>query len=211
MSDPLTDPRAIDLLSADPNEVAALAGRFTTAAQESAATGAGLSTAQLQANWNGRAAEAFRRSIERLPRDLSRLDGRLTAASQALSAYETGLAANQSAFGQLGDQIVDTRGRLRQALTAQTQADAALQRAELEPHRVRRLAAAQQAADQAGDTVTSWAQEVDSLCARAMRILDAFEQERDSAQAAIGAAGSGLPGGMVATLSSSGSSPAASQ
>jgi uncharacterized protein YukE len=211
MSDPLNDPRALDLLSADPDEVAALASRFTTAAQESATTGAELSAAKLEADWDGRAAAAFRQSMDRLPGELSRLDGRFTAVSQALSAYETGLAANQSAFALLGDQIVDARGRLRHALAAQTQADAALQRAELEPHRVRLLAAAQQAADQAGDTVTSWAQEVDTLCARAMRVLDEFEHERDSAQAAIGAAGSGLPGGMIVTLSSSPASSAVSQ
>jgi uncharacterized protein YukE len=194
MSDPLNDPRALDLLSADPDEVAALASRFTTAAQESATTGAELSAAKLEADWDGRAAAAFRQSMDRLPGELSRLDGRFTAVSQALSAYETGLAANQSAFALLGDQIVDARGRLRHALAAQTQADAALQRAELEPHRV-----------------TSWAQEVDTLCARAMRVLDEFEHERDSAQAAIGAAGSGLPGGMIVTLSSSPASSAVSQ
>ncbi len=98
MSDPLADPRAADLLAAVPHDVGAVAADFRTAAGESRATAAGLSAARLDGTWTGRAAVAFRRAIGRLPAELERVGVGLAAVAQALSAYESELAAIKLAF-----------------------------------------------------------------------------------------------------------------
>lgn len=98
MSDPLADSRATDLLAAVPHEVGVVAADFRTAAGESAATAAGLSAARLDGTWTGRAARAFRRAIGRLPAELERVGVGFAVVAQALSAYESELAAIRPAF-----------------------------------------------------------------------------------------------------------------
>ncbi len=98
MRDPLADPRAADLLAAIPHDVGALAADFRTAAGESQATAAGLSAARLDGTWTGRAATAFRHAIGRLPAELERVGVGFAAVGEALSAYESELAAIRPAF-----------------------------------------------------------------------------------------------------------------
>ena len=98
MSDPLVDPRAADLLAAVPRDVGVVAADFRTAAAESEATAAGLSAARLDGTWTGRAAAAFRRAIGRLPAELEQVGVGFAAVAQALSAYESELAAIRPAF-----------------------------------------------------------------------------------------------------------------
>ena len=98
MSDPLADPRTVDLLAAVPHEIGVVAADFRTAAGESRATAAGLSAARLDGTWTGRAARAFRRAIGRLPAELEQVGVGFAAVAQALSGYESELAAIRPAF-----------------------------------------------------------------------------------------------------------------
>jgi hypothetical protein len=107
MRDPLVDPRAADLLAAIPHDVGALAADFRTAAGESEATAGGLSAARLDGAWTGRAAAAFRRAIGRLPAELGRLGVGFAAVGEALSAYESELAAIRPAFRRVLAELAD--------------------------------------------------------------------------------------------------------
>jgi cell wall-associated NlpC family hydrolase len=98
MTDPLADPRARELLATDPDEAGRLAGVFRTAAGESQRTGTGLSAAQHDTVWTGRAADAFHRAIGRLPARLDGVRAGFEAVAAALLAYETELASIKPAF-----------------------------------------------------------------------------------------------------------------
>lgn len=118
MSDPLIDPRARDLIAADPDEVAALASGLAQAASDSAVTAGGLSAAQRDATWTGVAADAFRGRVAPVPARLGRIEMRLCAVSQALAAYEDGLAPMRAAFIGTMAALADAEARAAQARTA---------------------------------------------------------------------------------------------
>jgi uncharacterized protein YukE len=107
MSDPLADPRAGDLLSAIPDQVGVLAANFRTAAAESQSTATGLAAAQHDATWTGRAADAFRRAIGRLPSELGKVQTGFQEVASALSAYEPELAHIRAAFVRTVAQLAD--------------------------------------------------------------------------------------------------------
>ena len=67
MSDPLTDPRAKDLLSADPSEVAPLGTQFRNVATDAETAIHGLQGAHNSADWTGHAADLFRQKLGKLP------------------------------------------------------------------------------------------------------------------------------------------------
>jgi cell wall-associated NlpC family hydrolase len=113
MSDPLTDPRATDLLAARPDDVGALAAGFRAAAGESDSTASGLTAAQHDGTWTGRAADAFRRAIGRLPRALGPVRDGYAAVAGALAAYEPELSQLQSSFVAVMAEVSDTQARLR--------------------------------------------------------------------------------------------------
>jgi uncharacterized protein YukE len=98
MCDLLADPRAADLLAAVPDEVARAAAQFRSAAGESKMTAAGLSAARHDGTWTGRAADAFRRAIGRLPSELDQIRAGFSAVAEALTTYESELAAIRPAF-----------------------------------------------------------------------------------------------------------------
>lgn len=98
MSDPLADPRARDLLNADPDDVDALAGRFSMAAGEAMMTAAGLGAAQQDLVWTGPAADAFRRAIGQVPSQLDSVQGGYDAVAQALTVYAGELAGLRDGF-----------------------------------------------------------------------------------------------------------------
>ncbi len=116
MTDPRDDPRTPWLLSVVPDEVGRLAADFGTAARESADTAVGLTAAQHDGHWTGRAAEAFRDSIGRLPRQLERLHAGYAAVQRALSAYEDALSEIQPKFRTTYNEYVALHGPLDAAL-----------------------------------------------------------------------------------------------
>jgi uncharacterized protein YukE len=115
MGDPLADPRAAELLAAVPDEVGAVAADFRTAAGESQATAAGLSAARQDGTWTGKAADAFRSAIGRLPLQLDRVGAGFSAVADALTAYETELSAIRAAFKRTVAELADAESRLAAA------------------------------------------------------------------------------------------------
>lgn len=107
MSDPLADPRAADLLAAAPDDVGIAAAQFRTAAGESAVTVAGLGAARHDGTWTGRAADAFRHAIGRLPAELDQVRAGFSAVAEALTAYESDLARVRPAFTKAMSELAD--------------------------------------------------------------------------------------------------------
>jgi cell wall-associated NlpC family hydrolase len=110
MADPLADPRARDLLAADPDEAARLAALFRTAASESQSTGAGLGAAQHDTVWTGTAARTFRTAIGRLPAQLDSVRAGFEALASALIAYEDELVSIKPAFASVAAELIALRG-----------------------------------------------------------------------------------------------------
>jgi cell wall-associated NlpC family hydrolase len=162
---PLQDLRADDLLAARPDDVAALAARFRTAAGESELTAAGLSAARSDGLWRGRAAEAFRRAIGRLPFELSRVRAGYAVVAEALTRYEPELARIQSEFVQVVDQLSDADSRL-----GPTQASAEL------------------ALAHAGGSADTYGQEIIRLTARGFALLDEFSTAREACRVSVAGA-----------------------
>lgn len=115
MADPLSDPRAADLLSAVAEDVTALAAAFRVAADESEMTAAGLRAAQHDGTWAGSAAERFRTTIGRLPGRLDRVRAGYAAVADALLVYEPELARLRSAFAHTAAELTAARSRVRAA------------------------------------------------------------------------------------------------
>jgi hypothetical protein len=159
MADPLIDPRAAELLGAEPEQAGALAGMFRTAAGESGQTSTGLAAAQHDASWTGRAADAFRRAIGRLPGQLGRLSDGFTIVADALNGYEDVLGPIQSEFERVIARLGDAEARLGPL----------------------------QAAAPAGGAATDCETQIASLRRRAFALLDDFADARNACRAAIAA------------------------
>jgi hypothetical protein len=194
MSDPLADPRAIDLLAAEPDEAGALAGLFRTAATESSETAVGLAAAQHDGLWTGRAANAFRRAIGLLPGRLRGLGAGLVEVAHALAAYEAMLAEIQPLFVQAIAALESARYRLPGLEMAQAQADGALLAAVETPGSgVAHVTALELAAARADGAVNVCQGEIRHLRKRAYELLDEFAAARESCREAIVAAQHGAP------------------
>ena len=170
MADPLTDPRAADLLGAEPEQAGALAGVFRIAAGESGRTSTGLAAAQHDATWTGRAADAFRRAIGRLPGQLGRLGDGFTVVADALYGYEDVLEPIQSEFERVIAQLGEAEARL-------------------EPLR---------AAARADGAATDCETQIASLQRRAFALLDDFANARNACRAAIAVAQQRAPSAPMA-------------
>jgi hypothetical protein len=192
MSDPLADPRAIDLLVAEPDEAAALAGVLRSAASRSSHTAAGLAAAQNDGVWTGRAADAFRRAIGTLPRRLGRVGAGFSAVAVALARYESNLALTQPVFVGVIAELEEAQARLPALEAAQVQADGALLAASMLPG-AGRLARAEVTAGRADGAVAAAAAEIAHLRKRAFELLDEFGAAREGCREAIVAAQQGAP------------------
>jgi hypothetical protein len=189
VSDPLDDPRATDLLAARPDDVSTLSVNFRTAASESETTAAGLSAARTDGTWTGRAADAFRRAIGRLPHELDRVRAGYSAVADALAAYEPELSRIQNAFVQVIAERNDLETRLGPAQTAALAAHTAfLTTGRARPGDRRSLAAAELAAARADGSIEGYRREIAQLTARAYALLDEFAAVRSACRAAIAAA-----------------------
>src|SRR5215472_5985997 len=105
MGDPLSDPRAQQLLSADPAEVGALASRFRQVANQAEHSAGALRGAHGDGTWTGSAANAFRTQLGKLPGDLDKVQHSYGAVAQALDVYEGELGPLQSQFRSLAQQL----------------------------------------------------------------------------------------------------------
>lgn len=189
MSDPLDDPRAIDLLAARPDDVSALSVGFRAAAGESGQTATGLRAARSDGTWTGRAADAFRRAIGRLPVELDRVRAGYSAVAEALAAYEPELSRIQSAFERVIAERNDLRSRLAAAQTAAEAARGAFTWTGRTGSADRRsLAAAELASARADGSVALYRDEIARLTASAYALLDEFSAVRGACRDAVAAA-----------------------
>ena len=122
MIDPLTDPRAEDLLAAVPADVSTLASAFHTAAQEAAMTATGLLAAREDGTWTGHAADSFRDAIGQVPSELEHIKRGYSAVATALGDYEVTLALVQSEFVKVVGQLNDLATQIGTARTTATNA-----------------------------------------------------------------------------------------
>src|SRR5579859_4210354 len=133
MPDPLSDPRATRLLTAEPGEVAALAGAFRRVASEAANAAAGLRGADADATWTGGAADAFRDQLGKLPGDLARVEHSYGEVAGALDTYEPELASLRGQFQRLVSEIESARSSLAGAQSTLTSASGQLSAATSAP------------------------------------------------------------------------------
>lgn len=126
MSDPRSDPRAHDLLSADVGEVGRLATVFGLIAHTAEQTASGLQGASNDATWQGGAADAFRAGLGKLPGDLHEVTTSYQQASDALNRYEGELSSVQPAFQALAAQLDTAQAAVTRAQTALSGAQGAL-------------------------------------------------------------------------------------
>ncbi len=194
MNDPLSDPRAFDLLAAEPDELAALVGTFRAAAEESHQTAVGLTAAREDGTWTGRAANAFRRAIGRLPVELGKVRAGFSTVADALYRYDTELTRIKREFVQIVGDLTDAHNRLGLAQTNATTASETLKTtAGQQGVKVQTLTAAELSVARAKGTVGNLEQEIQGLHNRAFALLDEFQTARETCRSAIHAARATAP------------------
>src|ERR1700742_1051859 len=134
MGDPLSDPRAQQLLSASPAEVGALAAQFRRVANQAESSAAALRGAHGDGTWTGPAADAFRTQLGKLPGDLDKVQQSYGEVARALYAYEGELGPLQSRFRSLATQLTTARGNLSTAQGNLSTAKTSLDTATKAPH-----------------------------------------------------------------------------
>lgn len=163
MPDPLSDPRAASLLSADPNEISFLAGMLRRVSDQAGTSAAGLRAAAGDLTWTGDSANRLRSRLGKLPMNLDQISVSHEDAATALDAYSASLEPIQSQFSTLQDQLSDARWRLDVALVHHPGGHLGLR------------------------------EEVWRLEGRGYRLLDEFDEVRAVARARVSAAGSPAP------------------
>lgn len=186
MIDPLSDPRAEDLLAAVPADVSTLASAFHTAAQEASMTAMGLRAAREDGTWTGHAADSFRDSIGRVPSELEHIRLGYSTVATALSDYETTLALVQSAFVKVVGQLTDLSTQLGTASTAATNAQSGMSPGH--PMSFNQLRQAELAVAQARRALDGYHAEAHALRLRAFTLLEEFDTARGLCRATIEAA-----------------------
>lgn len=187
MSDPLTDPRAVALLRADPGEVAALAGTFRRVASQSQTAASGLRGAH-DAHWESPAADAFREKLGKLPSDLDKVHQSYSGVADALTGYEGELGPIQVRFQNLRTQLQDARNRLGTAQGQLSSAQGNLDRASHAKGATDTSApviSAHSAVTQATGALNQVQGEVQGLERRGFQILDDFDHVRGQARTAV--------------------------
>jgi hypothetical protein len=191
MGDPLSDPRAQQLLNADPGEVGSLASQFRNVANQAERSAAALRGAHGDGNWTGGAADAFRTQLGKLPGDLAKVHQSYIEVAQALDAYEAELGPLQSQFRSLSEQLTSARSSLGTAQNNLATAKGNLNTATQAPHAASNSPAvvdAHTAVTSASGAVGNLEGEVSGLEARSFRILDQFDSDRGRARSAVSSA-----------------------
>ena len=196
MSDPLSDPRAADLLSADPGEVWLLAALFRQVGGEAQAIAGALRGAPNQATWTGGAASAFRNTVGQLPGELEKVQQSYEDVAGALSAYESQLADLKAAFQRVAAQLGSAQSALGGAQGQLANAQGNLTTQLSAPHAKSTSPAVQNAHDAvqtASGTVTRVQGEISGLQTQGFAILNQFQGARDGCQGKISSACSLAP------------------
>jgi hypothetical protein len=198
--DPRDDPRAHDLLSADPGVVSSLVGKLQTVAMQAQSTADGLHGAAGDATWTGSAATAFRQGLGKLPGDLGKVTSSYQEAGGALDTYEGELSSLQPAFQRVVSQLGSADTQLANAHTSLSNAQSALTAAQS------KLTAAAvskplsplpsvpinspliSAVSGASSSVGNAQGEIAALSARGFQILDEFESARNAAKGRLSSA-----------------------
>jgi uncharacterized protein YukE len=196
MSDPLSDPRAADLLSADPGEVWVLAALFRQVGGEAEAIAGALRGAPNEGTWTGAAASAFRQKVGQLPGELDKVQQAYQDVAGALNTYESELATVKPAFQRLAEQLGSARGALTGAQGQLTGAQNHLTTALSAPHAKPTSPAVQNAQDAvqtAAGAVSRLQGEVSGLEAQGFALLNRFQGARDGCTGKVSSACSLAP------------------
>jgi cell wall-associated NlpC family hydrolase len=194
MNDPLSDPRALDLLSAEPDELVALVAAFRTAAEESHQTAVGLTAAREDGTWTGRAANAFRRAIGLLPAELVKVRAGFSVVADALHRYDTELTRIKGEFVQIVGNLTDAHDRLGPARSsAKTAADTLKTTVNQHGVKIPALTTAELSVARANGTVGNLEHEIQGLRSRAFALLDEFQSARETCRSSIHAARATAP------------------
>ncbi len=188
MSDPLSDPRAADLLSADPGEVWILAALFRQVGTEAQGIAGALRGAPHEATWTGAAASAFRANVGQLPSQLDKVQQSYEDVAGALSSYESELNDVKPAFRHIAEQLGNARGALSGAQGQLANAQGNLTNALAAPHAKATSPAVQNAHDavqSASGTVLRMQGEVSGLEAQGFALLNRFQGARDGCQGKV--------------------------
>jgi cell wall-associated NlpC family hydrolase len=187
VTDPLSDPRAADLLAAVPADVTALAAAFQTAASEASMTAQGLTAAREDGTWTGHAADSFRDSIGRVPGELERIRTGYHAVAVALDEYETSLSLVQTDFVKVIGQLNDLGTQIGTARTTASNAQNGLT-APGRPMSFNELRQAELAVARARQTLDGYHTEAHQLRMRAYTLLEEFDTARSLCRATVEAA-----------------------
>jgi uncharacterized protein YukE len=196
MGDPLSDPRARQLLTADVGEISALAGSFHRVAGQAQTAAAGLRGAQHDATWTGAAATAFRSKVGKLPGDLDNIHGSYGSVAAALDTYGAHLEPIQTQFVSLVTQLTEARSNLATAQGALTTARANLSTATSAPHATPSTPAvvnAHAVVLSASGAAGRLQDEVSGLENRGNNLLNEFDTIRGAALAKVSDAGNSAP------------------
>jgi hypothetical protein len=200
--DPRNDPRAHDLLGADPGVVSSLVGMFRTVAMQAQSTADGLHGAASDATWTGSAASAFRQGVGQLPADLNKVTSSYQEAAGALAAYEGELSSLKPAFQSIVSQLGSANGALANAQSSLSSAQSELSTAQSKltaaavthPLAANPLPAVplssplHTAVNAASSAVGNAQGEISALSARGFSILDEFESARNAAKGRVSSA-----------------------
>lgn len=191
MSNPLSDPRAQALQSANPGEVTSLAGQFRRVGTQAETAMNGLQGAHNDATWTGQAADLFREKLGKLPGDLQKVAQSYGDAATALTTYGSQLGQLQSQFSALVPQIMSAQTSVSNAQNNLATARGALTTAQttagVKPSDPK-ISGAQTAVSNAGGAAIGAQGSLDGLDGRAFRILDEFDHVRGQARSAISTA-----------------------
>ncbi len=208
MGNPLSDPRAAQLLSADPGEVESLASAFHRVASEAQTAIDGLHGAHNAATWTGGAANAFRTQLGKLPGDLQKVQQSYGETASALDRYSTDLSPLKSQFRSLASQISSTQSGLTTAqgnlTTAQSNLSTATSAPKAKPSSPA-VVTAHSAVQSASGAVGRLQGELSGLEGQAYRVLDEFDTVRGHARSRVSSAAGVAPsqsfwGGVMSSI-----------
>jgi len=191
MGDPLSDPRAQHLLSAQTGEIGTLANAFHQVPHQAQTAAAGLRGAQNDATWTGGAADAFRSQVGKLPGDLDKVQQSYGEVATALDGYESQLGPIQTQFRSLVTQLHDAQSSLGTAQGQQSAAKANLSTVTTAPHATSTTPAvvnAHSALQTANGTVGRLQDQVSGLQSQGFRLLDEFDTIRGHARSTVSSA-----------------------
>ncbi|HEX3975904.1 MAG TPA: hypothetical protein VHW96_06540 [Solirubrobacteraceae bacterium] len=191
MGDPLSDPRAHGLLTADTGEIGSLAGAFQRVAGQAQTSAAALRGANGDGTWTGKAADAFRTQLGKLPGDLDKVQQSYGEVANGLSAYASGLEPIQSQFRSLASQLTTARSNLSSAQSHLSTAKSSLSTATSAAHATSSTPAvidADTAVSNASSAVGNLQGAVTGLESRGYHLLDEFDTIRGHARSTVSSA-----------------------